>query len=147
MSELKYFVPVELREASGGPTLSGTILQEGRAASGGRAEVFAPLSVVWPSGGIALLGEHRGEALAHAVPARDEDGSLRISTPATPAILEAYASRKFFSVEFVAIAEIRTKSGTREITRALVEAAAMVTSPEYAQATSEIRSTRRRIWL
>ena len=145
---LHYVVPVELREASEGPMLRGVVLQEGRAAQGGRAESFAPLSVVWPATGIALLPEHRGAALAHAVPVRDADGSLRIETPATQPILEAYATRKFFSVEFYAISEVRTKGGVREITRAIVESAAMVSTPEYSQATSEIRSTRRRrFWL
>ena len=58
---VQYVVPVELREADDGPMLRGVVLQEGRAAAqGGRAEVFAPLSVVWPSDGIALRGEHRG---------------------------------------------------------------------------------------
>ena len=144
---VQYVVPVELREADEGPLLRGTVLQEGRAAQGGRAESFAPLSVVWPSSGIALLGEHRGAALAHAVPVREADGSLRIETPATPAILDAYKTRKFFSVEFHAISEVRTKAGVREITRALVDAAAMVSSPEYSQATAEVRSTQRRVWL
>ena len=105
---LQYVIPVELREASEGPTLRGVVLQEGRAAQGGRAEVFAPLSVVWPSNGIALLAEHRGSELARAVPTRDADGSLRIETPATPAILEAFEARKFFSVEFHALQEVRT---------------------------------------
>ena len=69
---VKYVVPVELREADEGPTLHGVVLQEGRAAQGGRAESFAPLSVVWPATtGIALLAEHRGTAMAHAVPVRD----------------------------------------------------------------------------
>ena len=130
---LHYVVPVELRESDGGPTLHGTVLQEGRAAQGGRAELFIPFSAVWPSDGIALLGEHRGVELARAVPTRAADGSLRIETPATPAILEAYATRKFFSVEFHAISEVRTAGGVREITRALVESAAMVSSPEYVQ--------------
>ena len=113
----------------------------------GGAEVFAPLSVVWPSDGIALLGEHRGPELARAVPTREANGALRIETPATPAILAAFATRKFFSVEFHAISEVRTKAGVREITRALVDAAAMVSSPEYSQATAEVRSTQRRVWL
>ena len=139
--------PVEVRESETGPMLRGTVLQEGRAAQGGRLESFAPLSVVWPSSGIAVLGEHRGAALAHAVPVREADGSLRIETPATPAILAAFATRKFFSVEFHAISEVRTKAGVREITRALVEAAAMVESPEYQQAVAEVRSTRRKVWL
>ena len=139
--------PVEIREGEKGPVLSGIVLQEGRAAAGGRAESFSPFSVVWPAEGIKLLGEHRGTALAQAVPVRDVDGSLRIETPATQEIIDAFATRKFFSVEFKAISEIRTKSGTREITRALVEAAAMVKSPEYSQAIAEVRSTRRRVWL
>ena len=145
---VNFVVPVELREADEGPTLHGVVLQEGRAAQGGRAESFAPLSVVWPATGIALLAEHRGTALAHAVPVRDADGSIRIQTPATPAIREAYETRKYFSIEFHAISEIRTKSGTREITRALVDAAALVASPEYVQSVAEVRAqSRRRVWL
>ena len=145
---LQYVIAVELREASEGPTLRGVVLQEGRAAQGGRAEVFAPLSVVWPSNGIALLAEHRGSELARAVPTRGLDGSLRIETPATPAILEAYETRKYFSVEFHAIQEVRTAGGVREITRALVDAAALVSTPEYLQASAEIRDRkRRRVWL
>ena len=146
---VQYVVPVELREADEGPMLRGVVLQEGRAAQGGRAEVFAPLSVVWPSDGIALLGEHRGSELARAVPTRGTDGSLRIETRATPAILTAYKTRRYFSVEFHAISEVRTAGGVREITRALVDAAAMVSSPEYSQATAEVevRSKRRLVWL
>ena len=139
--------PVEIREANDGPTLRGVILQEGRAASGGRAEVFAPLSVVWPSDGIALLGEHRGEALAHAVPVRGVDGSLRIETRATPEIIAAYETRRYFSVEFHAISEVRTKGGVREISRALVESAALVPNPEYPNVKAEVRASRRRVWL
>ena len=127
--------------------LRGTVLQEGRAAAGGRVELFSPFSVVWPSDGIKVLSEHRGSQLARTIPTRDADGSIRIETSATPAILEAYASRKFFSVEFHAISEVRTAGGIREIQRALVEAAALVTAPEYSQATAEVRASRRRIWL
>ena len=144
---LKYVVPVELREASDGPKLRGIVLQEGRAAQGGRAEVFAPLSVVWASDGIALLGEHRGAELARAIPTRDADGSLRIETPATQAILAAFATRKFFSVEFHALREVRTSGGVREIQRALVDAAALVPNPEYPNVKAEVRAKRRRIWL
>ena len=103
--------------------------------------------MVWPSTGIALLAEHRGAVLAHAVPVRGADGSLNIETPATPAILAAHATRKYFSVEFHAISEVRTKAGVREITRALVESAALVIQAEYSQATAEIRSANRRVWL
>ena len=144
---LQYVVPVEVREASDGPMLSGTVLQEGRAAQGGRAEVFAPLSVVWPSDGIALLAEHHGSELARAVPTRDADGSLRIETPATAAILAAYETRRYFSVEFHAIQEVRTAGGVREIQRALVDAAALVASPEYPNVKAEVRTSARRVWL
>ena len=138
---------IEIRESTDGPMLAGTVLQEGRAAQGGRAESFSPFSVIWPADGLKILAEHRGSELARAVPIRAADGSLNISTPATQPILDAFATRKFFSVEFRAISEIRTKGGTREITRALVEAAALVSSPEYVQAVAEVRSTRLRVWL
>ena len=145
---VQYVVPVELREADDGPPmLRGVVLQEGRAAHGGRAEVFTPLSVLWPADGIAIRAEHRGVEVGRAVPTRDADGSLRIETRATPAILTAYKTRRYFSVEFHALAEVRTAGGVREITRALVDAAAMVSSPEYSQATAEVRSKRRRVWL
>ena len=138
---------VEVREAKDGPRLHGVLLQEGRAAQGGRSEVFAPLSVVWPSAGIEVLAEHRGLSLARALPTRDADGSLRIETPATPAILEAFKTRPYFSVEFHSLREVQTAGGVREIQRAFVEAAALVTAPEYSQATAEVRSRIRRIWL
>ena len=135
-----YVVPVEVREAADGPMLRGVVLQEGRAANGGRAELFTNFSVVWPSDGIALRGEHRGVELARAVPTRDADGSLRIETRATPAILTAYATRKFFSVEFHALAEVRTAGGVREIQRALLEAVALVPNPEYPNVRAEVRA-------
>ena len=78
---------IELREAEAeaGPTLHGVVLQEGRAAQGGRAEVFAPLSVVWPSNGVAVLAEHPGGAsLARAVPTRGQDGSTPNRDPGNP---------------------------------------------------------------
>ena len=143
----KLHCPIELREAKDGKTLIGTILQEGRASSGGRAESFAPFSVLWPSNGIALLGEHRGSELARAIPIRAADGSLNISTPATQPILAAYKTRRYFSVEFYSLREVRTAGGVREIQRALVEAAAMVPNPEYPNVQAEIRSKRRVVWL
>ena len=144
---LQYIVPIELREADDGPKLRGTILQEGRAAQGGRAELFAPGSVRWASDGISVLGEHRGAELARAIPTRDADGSLRIETPATPAILAAYKTRRYFSVEFHALREVRTAGGVREIQRALVDAAALVPNPEYPNVKAEVRASRRRVWL
>ena len=138
---------VELREAEDGPMLHGVVLQEGRAAQGGLAEVFSPLSVIWPSAGIALLGEHHGPELARAIPTRAANGEIRIAAHASAEILDAYDARRFFSVEFFSLREVRTAGGVREIQRALLDSAALVASPEYAQAVAEIRTKRRRVWL
>ena len=143
---------VEIREADRAgyePTLRGVMLTEGRAASGGRAEVFAPGSVEWPSGGVAILTEHRGtvETRGHVV--RQPGGRLTLTARATPAIKQAVeAGRKWMSVEFRALEERTTKGGVRELLRAFVDAAALVRAPEYDTTTAEVRSKRRmRVWL
>ena len=140
--------PVEVRESETGPMLHGVLIQEGRAASV-RAEVFAPLSLIWAQGdGIAIRAEHRGVEVARAIPTREANGEIRIATPATPTIVAAFnAGRKFLSIEFHSLKETRSKSGVREIQQAFLPGAALVESPEYKQAGAEIRSTRRRIWL
>ena len=138
---------IEIRESDSGPTLHGILIQEGRAASA-RAEVFAPLSLVWASDGVAVRAEHRGVEVARAIPTREASGEIRIATPAPPAIVAAFnEGRKFLSIEFHALQETRSKSGVREITQAFLPGAALVASPEYQQAKAEVRSTRRRIWL
>ena len=118
--------PVEIRSAGAddGPHLTGVLLQEGRAASV-RAEVFAPLSVVWGEDGVAVLTEHRGAEVGRAIPSRHPNGEIRIRMPATPAVQSAFTSKKFLSIEFVSLSETRMASGIREIARAYVSAAAM----------------------
>ena len=108
--------PVEVRESETGPMLHGVLIQEGRAASV-RAEVFAPLSLIWAQGdGIAIRAEHRGVEVARAIPTREANGEIRIATPATPTIVAAFnAGRKFLSIEFHSLKETRSKSGVREI--------------------------------
>ena len=140
---------VEIRESSGGPRLRGIVLQEGRAAQGGRAEVFAPMSAVWGADGIGILVEHRGKQEARAVPVRTARGDITIDVPATPAIVDAVrGGRNHLSVEFKPLAEIRTRGGVRELQRAFIDAAALVSEPEYAQAVAEVRSrSRGRRWL
>ena len=141
---------IELRETEGRkPRLQGVIVQEGRAAAGGRAELFVPGSITWPESGIAIRTEHRGSEEVRAVPVRDPNGEIRISAVATPAIVAAVADGKNrMSVEFYALQEHRTAAGVREVLRALVDGAAMTSSPEYEQASAEIRSIRRRrVWL
>ena len=130
---------VEVREKKG--TLRGVILQEGRAASGGRAEVFAPGSVTWPAEGVAIRAEHRGDTETRAMPTRDDRGRIRIRAKATDAIRAAVrAGKTYMSVEFISLSERRTAGGVREILRALVEGAALVDSPEYDTTAAEVRS-------
>lgn len=141
---------VEVRASDAGPMLHGVILTEGRAATGGRRELFAPLSTVWPSDGIAILAEHRGAALARAVPNREPSGEIRIAVRATDTIRRAVDidGRRFMSVEFHALEERTTAGGVREVLRAMVSAAALVPNPEYDTTRAEVRrSGRTRVWL
>ncbi len=148
MSERLTFV-VECRSSEDGPMLHGVILQEGRAAAGGRAEVFAPGALVWPNDGIGILTEHRGAVEARAVPTREPNGEIRISTPATPAIVRAVdQGKQHMSVEFHAVWEHRTAAGVREIELALLDAAALTDKPEYEQTRAELRERQQvRVWL
>lgn len=133
-------VAVEIREAASGRQLHAVILQEGRAASE-RRELFAPGAVLWPSDGIGIQLQHYGPHVAKAFPVRDSEGRISVRVQATRELRDAVeAGRKFMSVEFYALAERQTKGGIREITRALVESAALVTEPEYTQTEAEIRA-------
>ncbi len=142
-------IPVEIREADGdGPRLHATILQEGRAARGGRAELFAPGSVDWPSNGIGITTRHHGSVETRAVPVRMPDGSIEIAARATPAIVDAVrGGRDRMSVEFRALREHRTAGGVREIESALVDRAALTDDPEYHQTAAELRERRRWLWI
>ena len=140
---------VELREVNGVKHLHGVMLQEGRAAAGGRRELFAPGAVTWPAEGVAILTEHRGRPEVRTTPTREANGEIRIAAPATPAIVAAVQSgKRSMSVEFRALTETTTASGVREIERAVVNAAALTTRPEYGQTSAEIRRKRvDRVWL
>ncbi len=143
-------VVVECRASESGPMLRGVILQEGRAATGGRREVFAPRSVTWPADGIAIRGEHRGPELARAVPTREAGGVIRVEARATPEIFAAVeGGRRFMSVEFFPLQERTTADGVRELQRAMLDGAALVREPEYDSTCAEVRSRRspgRRWW-
>ena len=131
---------VEIREADGGPTLRGVMIQEGRAATGGRREVFAPGSAEWPATGVGILLAHREAPEIRAVPERQADGRITIQAPATPAIREAVeAGRIFMSVEFHALQERTTRGGVREIQRAYIPDVALVEEPEYDSTLAEVR--------
>ena len=134
-------VPITFEIREDGRELRGVILQEGRAASGGRAEVFAPGSVTWPTEGVGILTDHLTEPEIRAFPHRDSMGRINVRARATDAIREAVAAgKRFMSVEFRAIDERRTKSGIREILRAYVDVAALVSNPEFDTTAAEVRS-------
>lgn len=138
-------VEVECRGSAQGPMLRATIVTEGRAASGGLSELFAPGSLLWPPEGISIRAVHLGPELAKAVPMRETSGEIRIETRATPDIYAALnAGKKFASVEFRSIDERTTAGGVRELLQAVVIGAALVDSPEYDTTRAEIRTRRRR---
>lgn len=140
---------VECRVAASatGPTLHVVALTEGRAARGGLAELFVRGACIWPEAGIGVVLEHRGAAVTTAVPTRTDAGEIRIAAPATPEVFAAVAGgRNRASVEFKALAEVRTAGGVREIMSALIEAVCLTDNPEYAQTSAEVRTKRRFRW-
>ena len=129
--------------------LHGVLIQEGRQASGGRRESFAPGSIEW-AGGVDILTEHLGKPETRVTPERKADGQITFAAPLTPALREAWdAGKRYMSVEFHALEERTVASGAREVLRALVLAGAMVNKPEYDTAVAELRGEsrkRRRRW-
>ena len=146
---MTHTVPVEIREADGdAPRLHATLIVEGSAARGGRAEVFRLGALDWPSNGVAIRAEHLGAPETRAVPVRQPDGSIRIAARATPALVAAYnAGKRAMSIEFRSVREETTAAGIREIQAALLDGAALVKTPEYDGTAAEIRSRRFRWWL
>jgi len=137
---MRRYGEIEIRDAEGGPHLHGVLIQEGRAASGGRREVFAPGSVEWPSAGVGILTAHRAPPEVRAVPVRESDGRISIRARATDPIREAVqAGKKWMSVEFHALRERTTRGGVREVLQALVPRVALVADPEYDTTTAEVR--------
>lgn len=141
-------VQLEIRASDEGEHLNGVILQEGRAGTS-RKELFTPQSLSWPAEGVPLRTTHLQGEVGRVVPTRHPGGEIRIRLKVTPEIRAAFSEGKqFLSAEFFALRESRS-AGIREIEHALLSGTAMVSSPEYKQATAEIRSTQRRMpaWL
>ena len=138
----------EIRAAEDGtPRFRGVMLQEGRAATGGRREVFAPGSAEWPSGGVGILLAHRETPAMRAAASRESDGRIIVEGDAIPEIREAVeGGRKYMSVEFHALQERTTKGGVREILRAFIPDAALVDAPEYDSTSAEVREARGEHW-
>ena len=121
-------------------TLHAVLLQEGRQASGGRSESFAPGSIEWPSEGILVRPAHLAATDVRAVPQRGDKGRISITAALTPALRSAWDSgRHYMSVEFHALEQRVVKGGAREVLRALVVAGALVEKPEYDVAVAEVR--------
>ena len=82
---------------------------------------------------------------------RDADGSASESRPAaTPAILAAYKTRRYFSVEFHSHFQRseRQGGGSRDHPRPCGRRRPMVPNPEYSLGVrAEVRSKRCRVWL
>ena len=144
---------LECRDATGSPgRLVGVVLPVGRIASD-RQELFYGSGVTTPSGGIALLPEHRSQKVVMRFdPVRDADGTLRVDhllpdTPEGVALAASVRSGKTpgLSVEFHSLEEAQV-SGVREVRSSLITAVAVVPSQSYAQARAEVRSKRRRRW-
>lgn len=145
---MKTTFEIELRNEGREPELHGTMLTEGRAASGGRAEVFAPGSVQWPELGVEIAPGHDLASESRAHPVRQRDGRLTLRARATEKLREAVeAGARFMSVEFHALEERTTRGGVREILSAMVKRAALVPNPEYDTTAAELRQRRRRRWL
>ena len=137
-------VPIEVREADGGPVLHGVLIQEGRIATQ-RAELFAPGSCRWPAEGVDIQTEHHGRSEARSLPTRQPDGSIVIDAAASPGIIAAVESgRRFMSVEMHVLSDTRNAANIREILSALITAGALTNIPEYQQSSAELRDRARR---
>ena len=131
---------IEIRQEAN--ELRGVLIQEGRAASGGRKEVWIPGAVEWLDSGVEILPEHKGTVETRAIPERQADGRITVVAALTDRLRNAWnAGRKFLSVEFHALEERTVRGGVREVQRALVTAGALVPNPEYDVATTELRET------
>ena len=145
---------LEIRASDSGPRIRATLIQEGRASTGSRRELFTPGAVQWAAEGVELRTEHLGKAETRAVPSREADGRIIIDAPATPALFAAvHAGKRFASVEFFALEERTTPTGVREVLRALVSGATVTDRPEYDSTSAELRERRSdlerkaRVWL
>ena len=131
---------IETRSSQTGPRLVGVALTEGIPADGGRAEVFQPGAVDWPSTGVALRTVHHGAEECRAIPTRDGN-VIRIDAPCTPALHSAVQSgARYMSLEFHSVAEHRTAGGVRSIEKALMMGACVVREPEYLDTRVEVRT-------
>ena len=149
MREGRTTFEVELREDAG--ELRGVVITEGRAATGGRRELFILGSLKWDATGIGIRTGHGEPVEVRAHPTRGQTGEISIRTQATDAIRRAVeAGKRWLSIEFVATREKKTAGGVREVLEAFLRDAALTDRPEYGDGLTfaEVREERRpRVWL
>ena len=151
-----FTVPVECRAddtREGSGRITGVILETGRVASD-RQEIFTPGSPLFPSTGVELLRDHRGEPIMTFDPIVD-GSEIRIDArlPDTQLGRQVAAEvrsgeRSALSVEFVSLDEALVQ-GVRELRQALIKGAALVRAGSYDQARAEVRQRlgrHRRSW-
>ena len=142
---MKHNVKLEIRESREGPRLHAQLIQEGRAAKGGRRELFTLNSLIWPDNGIGIKVGHQGQTVLRAAPTRSPNGEIRIAPLVVQEIVDAVAAgQNRMSIEFKSLREVTTRGGVREIQRAYLDAAALVANPEYHETAAEVRSRRDR---
>ncbi|MXY07574.1 MAG: hypothetical protein F4Y61_02905 [Rhodothermaceae bacterium] len=134
--------PLEIRESG---KLYATLITEGRVSQDrpnqDRPELMLAGAVEWASTGIAIRAAHlQDEGSVIAFPFR-KGAEIRVNVNPSPELREAVeAGKRFMSVEFHALEESTTPSGVREIERAMLTGAAVVSSPSYRQTKAEIRA-------
>lgn len=124
--------------------LDGTLLVYEKTA-GNRPELFARGALHWPEDGIVVNEQHdRKSPIVRAVPFMDGDAvKIKAALPNTTRGRDAATNVREgvltgLSVEFRSESE-GLRAGRREIRRARLVRAALVDSPEYTEATVEVR--------
>ena len=135
--------------------LSGVLMVYGSPATN-RAELFAPGALSWPANGIIVRRQHaRDRPIMRVIPeVRGSQVVLDAPLPDTQAGRDTAAEIRDglfagLSIEFRATAQ-RFVNGRRIITKALLNGAGLVDSPEYPGSRVELRQLscgRRRLWL
>lgn len=143
MSNLVQSGTIELRSSG---TLHGRILEEGRA-SESLSELFLVGAVDWGSAGIPLRVDHKEDRGAETVFPYRRAASIFVNCaqPSVELRDAVQSGKRYMSVEFISIKERRTRSGIREIAKAMLVGVSLVKAPAYVQTFAEMRSARRKI--
>ena len=155
MREIRCAIELRADETRQSPgRISGTLITYGKRASD-RPEVFADGSLSWPDGGVILNEQHDRTAPILRFTPTVEGREVRVDAPLPDtqrgrdvATLIRDGTMRGLSVEFRSLDE-GTRDGAREVRRAALIGAAVVTDAAYAGALEVRHKTlrRRRVWL